>query len=63
MELPNFDDWFEKNRSYYAVKHEGREDDMQRDARNAYNSIRVFSNTQMKEPKKGKKKKPNPYGF
>lgn len=63
MALPEFKDWYASNKSYYAVKHENREDDMQRDAMNAYNTMKVFSNAPMKEPKKGKKKKPNPYGF
>lgn len=63
-DLPTFEEWYKSNKNYYKVKHEGDEDEMLRDAMNAFNSIRSFMHEPKPEPKKSKrKKKPNPYGF
>lgn len=62
--MQDFDSWYEKNRSYYAVKHSGNEDDMKRDALRAFETIRTSAGAPQKQERKSKKKaKPNPYGF
>ncbi len=62
--VPSFEEWYPKNKSYYAAKHDNNEDAMRRDALNAHNTIRIVAGRPPAEPKKtGKKKKPNPYGF
>ncbi len=59
-----FEAWYSSNRNYYDAKHGGNEEAMRRDALHAHNTMRVTAGRPPAEPKrKGKKKKPNPYGF
>lgn len=63
--IPEFDVWYEQNKSYYRVKHEGDEEAMLKDAKASYQQIKAFNSApQRSEPKRtNRKKKPNPYGF
>lgn len=59
-----FNKWYEKNRSYFFVKHEGDEKKMEEDATQSYNTIKMFEGKPAMQNKTvEKKKKANPYGF
>jgi len=64
MIAKGFEDFYEKNKNYFFVKHEGDEKKMRDDALSAHGEIRRFVSAPKVEPKSNKvKKKPNPYGF
>lgn len=61
--MPDFEEWFKQNRSYYEVKHDGDSAEMRKDAMSSYRAIKLFMSSPVKDQKAGIKKKPNPYGF
>ncbi len=59
-----FEEWYEKNRNYFFVKHEGDEKKMEEDARQSHHAMILYSSKPaMQAKEKEVKKKPNPYGF
>ena len=59
-----FKEWYEKNKSYYFVKHSGDEQKMEVDAIQSYNMMKSFTGKPSMQSKSGEvKKKANQYGF
>lgn len=59
-----FKKWYEENKSYFNVKHEGDLMKMEEDAIHSYNLMKSFSGKPAMQSKGSEvKKKPNPYGF
>ena len=59
-----FKEWYEKNKSYYFVKHSGDEKMMEEDAIQSYNMMKAFTGIPSMRAKGGEiKKKANQYGF
>ena len=65
MAIPDFEDWYISNKSFYNVKHSGNKEKMRDDALRAYHQIKQFDGKPAMQvsAKKEKNKKPNPYGF
>lgn len=59
-----FNEWYEKNKSYFFVKHNGDESRMEEDAIQSYNIMMIASTSPvMANRGKDVKKKVNQYGF
>ena len=59
-----FNEWYEKNKSYFFVKHSGDEKKMEEDAIQSYNTMKAFTGIPSMRSKAGEvKKSANQYGF
>jgi len=63
MIAKGFEEFYEKNKNYFFVKHGGDEKKMRSDAMSAHGEILRFKNAPKNVSGKVSKKKPNPYGF
>ncbi len=62
--MPEFKDWYLANKPYYEVRFDKNNKVCEEEAMRAYNIINeVIRRPPKQEKRKGKKKKPNPYGF